>query len=136
MVNHAGEFEVVVAASPAGFVQLVCVRLGTALQYVGLVAVFQLLLLCLLALVALAFLESMLHHPNATTTIGGYTESSKEQWHTYRSPAKEYLWRFPAPHALEELVDDVVGHFHLHGLHRRRSVSDVAIRGSNEGNTS
>jgi hypothetical protein len=34
------------------------VRLGTALQHVGLVADFQLLLLCSLALVALAFLQS------------------------------------------------------------------------------
>jgi hypothetical protein len=46
-----------VAASPVGPVQLVCVCLGAALQHVGLVAVLQLLLWCLLALVALALVE-------------------------------------------------------------------------------
>lgn len=57
MVDDASEIEMLVAARPAGFVQLVYVRFGTALQYVGLVAVFQLLWLCLLATVALALLE-------------------------------------------------------------------------------
>ena len=63
MIDHAGEFEVVIAASPAGFVQLVCVRLGTALQYVGLVAALELLLSSMLALVAPAVLDSCFTAP-------------------------------------------------------------------------
>jgi hypothetical protein len=57
--------------------------------------------------------------------------------HTYRSASKDYLWLLSAPGVFEELVDNVLGNVDLHGLHRRGFgvlKSDVAIRGSDEGN--
>lgn len=56
---------------------------------------------------------------------------------TYRSASEEDLRRLPAPHALEELVDNVLGHVHLHGLDWRRfgvPGPDVAIRSPKQGN--
>src|SRR5690242_1511496 len=67
---------------------------------------------------------------------GGCTTSCREHGHTYRSATEENLRRFPAPHAVEQLVDDVLGHFHLHGLQRRRSVAEVALWDSHKGNAS
>lgn len=57
--------------------------------------------------------------------------------HTYWSASKDYLWLLSAPGVFEELVDDVLGNVHLHGLDGGASgvlECDVAIRGSDEGN--
>jgi hypothetical protein len=57
--------------------------------------------------------------------------------HTYRSPSEDYLRRLLAPDAGQELVDNVLGNVHLHGLHRRPSVvlePGVAIRSPDKGN--
>jgi hypothetical protein len=66
-------------------------------------------------------------------------ESFRRYVYTYRSPSKEYLRRFAAPNALEELVNNVLGQVHLHGLHRRRVGSpglDISVRSPNQGNAS
>lgn len=55
---------------------------------------------------------------------------------TYRSFAKEYLRRFPTPNTFQELVDNLLCHFHLHGLHRRRVGLDIAVRCPDEDNAS
>ena len=63
-------------------------------------------------------------------------KSSRKYLHTYRSAAKDYLRQFPAPRALEEVVNQVLCQLYLHGLHGRREVlgPHVAVRSPNEGN--
>jgi hypothetical protein len=100
---------------------------AAALQHVCLVAVLELLLLSLAQLVAA--LVPQLQPPMTGTMTSNV--------HTYRSPAEDYLRRFPAPDACEELIDNILGNVHLHGLRRPLSTvlkSGVAIRSPDKGN--
>lgn len=88
MVDHASEFEVVIAVTPAGVVQLVGVRLGTALQYVGLVADFELLWWCLLAMVAPAMLESSYTAPCDPNAVDAQQAAESTGTHTGVRPKR------------------------------------------------
>jgi hypothetical protein len=55
----------------------------------------------------------------------------------YRSASEEYLRRLPAPHTLEKVVDNVLGHLDVHGLDGRRSGGPgpyVGVRSPTQGN--
>lgn len=92
-----------------------------------------------------ALLHFQVHDPSAnanaydsnTTEATTAQHSSGGSQGTYWSSPEQYLRRLPAPHALEELVDDVLGHLDLHGLDGHVfgvPRLDVAIRSAVEGN--
>ena len=67
----------------------------------------------------------------------GTQQSSRSSQGTYRSSPEQDLRRLPGPHALEQLVDYVLGHLDLHGLDGQVfgvPRPDVAIRSAMEGN--
>jgi hypothetical protein len=128
VVDEPGKLEVA-AASTAGLVQLEAVALGAALEDVSLVAKLELLLLRGQPVVPSS--SSQVQHRGTIMNdkLGGCV-------HTYRNPTKHYLRRLATPGALEELFDYVLGHFHVHGLQRRRlglPEGHVAIRSPDQG---
>jgi hypothetical protein len=129
VVDQPGELEVV-AASTAGLVQFESVALGAAREDVGFIAVLKLLQYVWSAMVVPSSDRS------SQVVIKG--QASRNVC-TYRSPPKQYLRCLAALYALEELVDNILCHFHVHGLHRRRlglPGRHVAIRSPYEGNAS
>jgi hypothetical protein len=112
--------------------------LGASLQRVCFVAVLELLLLR--GQPGCSFLTPRVRARNNTmrpaTSLVDYRTSFRKRVNTYRSLAEEQLRRFAAPNTFKELVDNLLGHFHLHGLHRRRVGLDVAVRSPDEGNAS
>lgn len=79
------------------------------------------------------------HHHTNNHSSPSHDKLAGDIVHTYRSFSKENLRLLPAPDALEELVDYVLGNVDLHGRHRRRrriAGSQVVVRGSSQGNAS